>query len=176
MIAQVISFCFHLRPGFIWAFMWEFTVHILSSPSIQLPYKCVTDDTLCEDPWFPCLWLHRSSTFVNKWDLIQGANHILISADRPRQDITVPVSPSACLGGWLWRERHANLWLLCRWLRCLHPPWLLGRHSEHSHPLTRCEGEQITPASRRDGWREEKGGRRRTEQIEMRGILFHFDC
>lgn len=38
------------------------------------------------------------------------------------------------------------------------PPRLLGRHREHSHPLTRCEGEQITPASRRDGWREEKRG------------------
>ena len=38
------------------------------------------------------------------------------------------------------------------------PPWRVGRHSENSHPLTRCEGEQITPASRRDGWGEEKEG------------------
>lgn len=34
------------------------------------------------------------------------------------------------------------------------PLWLLGHPSEHSHSLTRCEGEQITPASREDGLRE----------------------
>lgn len=58
------------------------------------------------------------------------------------------------------------------------PRQLLGHHTEPSHRLTRCEGEQITPASRRDSWREEgkKAGGWRTEQIEMKGILFYFDC
>lgn len=62
------------------------------------------------------------------------------------------------------------------------PLRLLVHHTEPSHCLTRCEGEQITPASRRDSWREEEEeekrtvGKWRTEQIEIKGILFHFDC
>lgn len=56
------------------------------------------------------------------------------------------------------------------------PPWLVGRNSERSHPLTRCEGSGLhLPAGEMAGERK-RGGGWRTEQIEMRGIHFHFDC
>lgn len=140
-----------------------------SRPSVQLCFW------VC-DRWH-LIWVSQISTpvalsflrILNKWGLIHRANHILISADRPRRCSVVP--HSACLGDNSWgssmptRRFPLGCWVITRNLVIV---WEGVKGSRLHLPAGGIAGEKKK--------KKKNGGKWRTEQIEMKGILFHFDC